>query len=80
MNLIKVKVNLNVVLPVVITDGETTVTLGGGSGGSDDLSNMSGKTLPKIATNTFNIIAVGLFLIVSGEFFFIFIRRRAQRQ
>jgi len=45
-----------------------------------DTKGTGDEVLPKTATNTFNMIAVGLILLVLGGISLVFIRRRALKQ
>src|SRR5690625_3627618 len=58
---------------------KTTVIVDGGSD-VQDTKGTGDKVLPKTATNTFNMMAVGLILLVLGGISFVFIRRRALKQ
>lgn len=55
------------------------ITVDGGSD-ENDIKGTGDQVLPKTATNTFNMIAVGLILLVLGGISFVFIRRRALKQ
>ncbi len=55
------------------------ITVDGGSD-ENDIKGTGDQVLSKTATNTFNMIAVGLILLVLGGISFVFIRRRALKQ